>query len=191
MQNRYSRPLLALCCVVLAGELACKDSTAPDANATLVDRVRGTYELSAVLDSHTYTDSCPSPSPSNPMPACHDTTVAVSGRRLHGLVTLADTVDASTFTTSSEDMYFQVPAGALTAINCDTCSSSTSPFPPTIAFVRRDSPTLEVTLAPGAYLILQGPIANDAITGRVEWATYLGCCRADYYTGTFVAKRQP
>jgi len=189
MQNRYGRSFLALCCVVLVGGLACKDSTAPEANATLVNQVRGTYELSVVLDTQTYT-GCPLPSASNPTPTCYHTTVAVSGRRMHGFVTLADTVPASTFTTSTEDMYFQVPAGTVTAVNCDTCSSSAISYPATIAIVRRGSATFEVTLEPAGFLSLKGQIANDAVTGSALSATYLGALPHDSYTGTFVAKRQ-
>jgi hypothetical protein len=191
VRKRYCRSLLALCCVTLVGELACKESTAPDANATLFNRVRGTYEVSVVLDTQTYTGCLP-PSSSNPAPTCYNTTVAISGRRMHGFVTLADTVAASTFTTSSRDMFFQVPAGTLNAINCDTCSSSAIPYPgDAIAIVSRDSTTFEVALEPAGFLILQGQIANDEITGSALSATYLGALPHYYYTGTFVAQRQP
>ena len=72
---------------------------------------------------------------------------------MHGLLTLADTVPASTFTTSSApDMYFRVPAGTITAIDCDTCSSSTIAYPETIANVRRDDITFSVVLQPGWFL---------------------------------------
>jgi len=190
MHTRFYRFLLALCCVFLAGELACKDSTAPDPRATLFNRLHGTYELSVALDSFTYM-SCPASSPSNPTPTCHDTTVALSGHPVHGSVTLADTVAASTYTSSpTPDMYFQVPAGTLT-FDCATCASSAIPYPATVAVVRRDGSAIDVTLEPAGFLILQGQIANDEITGNALSATYLGSAPHESYSGTFVATRQP
>lgn len=190
MRNRFCRSIVALCCVVLAGGLACSDSTAPDPNATLFNRVRGTYELSVVLNSFTYV-SCPTASSSNPTPTCHDTTVALNGHPVRGSVTLTDTVPASTFTTSTKYMYFEVPAGTLTVIGCDTCSSREIPYPATTAVMARDGSDFDVTLEPSGFLILQGQIANDEISGDALSATYLGTAPHDTYTGTFTATRQP
>ena len=190
MRNHHRRSIVALCCVVLAGALACKDSTAPDPNATLFNQVHGTYELSVVLDSFTYM-ACPPGSDNNPSRICHDTTVALNGHPLQGLVTLADTAP-STFVTSSEAMYFQVPAGTLTLISCDTCSSSTISYPADeFAVVGRDGTTFELTLEAAGFLILQGRIDNGEITGSALSATYLGSAPHSSYHGTFVAKRQP
>ncbi len=190
MRNCFSRSIVALCCVVLAGSVACSDSTAPDPDATLFNRLRGTYELSVALDSFTYM-SCPASSPSNPTPTCQHTTVALSGHPVHGSVTLADTIAASTYTTSATpDMYFEVPAGTLT-IDCATCASTTIPYPATVAVVRRDGSALGVTLEPAGFLNLQGQIANDEITGLALSATTLGSAPHESYTGTFIATRQP
>lgn len=191
MRNRFCRSIIAPCCVVvLAGGVACSDSTAPDPNATLFNRLRGTYELSVTLDSFTYM-SCPASSPGNPAPTCHDTTVALAGHPVHGSVTLADTIAASTFTTSATpDMYFQVSAGTLT-VDCNGCSSSTIPYPATIAVVPRDGSAIDVTLEPAGFLILKGQVANGEISGNALSATYMGSAPHETYTGTFVATRQP
>lgn len=165
--------------ILIAIALACSDSTAP-----LSNRLRGTYELSTVLDSLTYSYNCASPAPGMP-PRCRDTTVVNSIGRMHGFVTIGDTVAGS-----RENMSFQVPAGTLDQVMCGSCGPSASDYFATTATVGRDSLTFNLRLGAGVLVILDGTVADDTIAGKVVWHTYLGCCRVSYYTGTFVMKRQ-
>jgi hypothetical protein len=180
MSNPSRRTLLAFSgAILITVALACSDSTAP-----LVRRLPGTYELSTVLDSLTYSDYCSLPTQNTP-PRCHDTTVVNSTGRLHGFVTIGDTVQGT-----PTDMAFQLPAGTLDEIPCGSCSSSPAGYYSTTATVGRNSRTFQARLSPGL-VILSGTIINDVIIGKVVWHTYLGCCMVSYYTGTFLMKRQP
>jgi hypothetical protein len=180
MSNPFPRTLLAFSgAILITVALACSDSTAP-----LVSRLPGTYELSTVLDSLTYSDYCSLPTQGMP-PQCHDTTVVNSTGKLHGFVTIGDTVQGT-----PTDMTFQLPAGSLAEIICGSCTSIPAGYYSTTATVGRDSRTFQARLSSGVLVILSGTIIDDMITGKVVWHTYLGCCMVSYYTGTFIMKRQ-
>jgi len=164
--------------VAVAMALACSDASAP-----ISSRLRGTYELMTVLDSLTYSDYC---SHSSGPPVCHDTTVANTTATLHGDITLGDTIQGT-----PSDMVLHMPAGALEQTICASCAPNAADYLATTATVSRDGLRFEARLDAGVLVVLDGTVANDEITGRVTWHTYLGCCMVNYYTGTFVAKRQP
>ena len=62
--------------------VACSDSTAP-----VTARVPGTYELTTVLESYTYSSSC---IPTEMGLRCSDTTIAAGASKLYGTFTLGD-----------------------------------------------------------------------------------------------------
>src|SRR5690349_22450372 len=76
------RTMLACCgAILLTVTLACSDSTGPN---PILRSLAGTYDLSTVLESLTYTDSCPASVPAGSPLICHDTTVANTVGTLDG-----------------------------------------------------------------------------------------------------------
>lgn len=179
-QKSFVRARLLGAMVAVMVALGCSDSTAP-----ISSRIRGTYELSTVLDSLTYSDYCSLATSSMP-PICHDTTVANTVGTLHGFITLGDTVQGT-----STGMVFQVPAGAVEEKFCGSCSPSAESYYSTTATVSRSNLGFQARLQAGVLVVLDGTVGDGEITGRVDWHTYLGCCMVSYYSGTFVARRQP
>jgi hypothetical protein len=56
--------------------------------------------------------------------------------------------------------------------------------------VKGDSLTFLAPLYGSLMVVMDGTVVGDEIEGQLYWHTYLGCCARQYYSGTFVAKRQ-
>ena len=192
MPHKSSASARLLCtAVAVTLALGCSDSTAP-----ISSRIPGTYELSTVLDSLTYSDYC-SLAMSGMPPICHDTTVANTTGTLHGFITLvrfshlAELALGDTVQGTPTDVVFQVPAGSVEEKFCGSCSPSAQSYYSTTATVGRNGLRFQARLQAGVLVVLDGTVGDGEITGRVDWHTYLGCCMVSYYSGTFVARRQP
>jgi hypothetical protein len=182
--SRWSvRSLLAFSCAIVAVvALACSDPTAP-----LVKRIPGTYVLSTVLDSLTYSDFCGHTWNGT---VCHDTTVAAGAAKFYGTISLGDTTQGTT-----SIMRFAITDAAFQQADCGpatvSCTGSVQQYHPSTATISKDSLRFQSSIYGSVLVILDGTLAGDEISGRLTWHTYLGCCARRYYTGSFVAKRQP
>jgi hypothetical protein len=182
MRNKARRSRLAFSGAILVTiALACSDSTAP-----MASRLHGTYELSTVFDSLTYSDYCSLPTSSTMPPICHDTTVANTGKILDGTVTFGDTIQGT-----SQSISVTITGVALRETACESCSPGVSQYYSSAATVDRDTPRFQARLFGGALVDLKGAIASPFITGRITYYTYIGCCSQTYYSGMFMMKRQP
>jgi len=161
--------------------LACSDATAPVASW-----LHGTYGLTTVLDSLTYSDYCSPPTSSTSLPICHDTTVANTTGLLQGTVTFGDTVQGT-----SQDIAVAITNAALRQVECESCAPSVRDYYSSTATVDRHKLTFKAHLLGGTVVDLDGSLTGPFITGRVTFFTYLGSCSQTYYSGRFVMKREP
>lgn len=189
MINPSRRTLLALCgAILLAVALACSDSTGPD---RIPPTLAGTYELSTVLDSLTYTDHCANPPSNGDLPICHDTTVANTVGTLDGTMALGDTIRGSV-----SEFVLPVTYAALRLGECGaSCSPNVAQFsvsPASVSRTGRDSLAFVATVTGPAWIDFNGWIVGDTISGHIKVITSVNCCMHRYYTGSFVLKpREP
>lgn len=173
--------------MLLVVALACADSTGPDRSARTL---AGTYDLTTVLDSLTYTDSCAMPASNGDLPDCHDTTVVNTVGTLSGTVVLGDTVRGAV-----PELVLPITNAALRVGECgSSCSPSPAQFsvsPANVNRMGRDSLAFEATMTGPSWIDYDGWIAGDSITGRIMVITSVNCCQHRYYTGTFVMKQRP
>ena len=178
----YRPAWLLVAATALSLALACSDSTAPP----LSRRIAGTYALTSTLTSYTYSNSC---RPTSNGTVCTDTTVVVEGMKMDGTFMLVDATDPR----STTNMAFTVPDAVLHVTSCDpiasSCTAAVSSYSGS-ATVHGDSLEFEAPLYGSVEVFLKGNVIGDEIQGGVIWYTYLGCCAHQYYTGTFIAKRQ-
>ena len=157
--------------------LACSDSTAP----SLSQRIAGTYALTTDLQSFTYSLSCTGT-------ACTDTTVDAAPSKLDGTFTLVNASGGG-----SGEMQFTISNASLHEVHCgrgtDPCADGVASLSGA-ATVAGDSLEFLTTLYGGTVVELHGAVVGDEIRGELVWQTYFGCCAHEYYSGTFVAKRQ-
>jgi hypothetical protein len=180
---RTPRLFAAAIAIAVTLGLACSDSTAP----ALSRRIAGTYVLTTDLQSYTYSKSCQS-TPNGTV--CTDTTVAAGSSKLYGTFTLVDTNAAS-----SKNMGFTVSAASFHQAGCSP--TNTYPCTETVASysgsatVTGDSLKFVAPLYGSMLVVMNGIVVGDEIQGNLSWHTYLGCCAHQYYSGSFVARRQP
>lgn len=187
MNNRSRQTLLALSAAILATvALACSDSTGPD---PISRTLAGTYDLSTVLDSLTYTDNCSVPS-NGGTTQCHDTTVVNTAGMLNGTVIVGDTIRGAT-----PEFVLPITNAELRLGECgSSCSPTAAQFSVSPAFVNRtgkDSLSFDATMTGPAWIDYDGWIAGDSISGRIMVTTAVNCCMYRYYSGTFIMKRRP
>jgi hypothetical protein len=187
MRNPSRRSLLALSAMLLIVALACSESTRPSPESR---SLAGTWDLSTVLDSLTYTDSCSTPTSNGGAPDCHDTTVVNTVGTLGGIVVLGDTVRGTV-----PEFVMPVANAALRVGECGTsCSPSVAQFsvsPASVNRYGRDSLAFQATMTGPAWIDYNGWIAGDSISGRIMVQTFANCCEHRYYTGTFVMRQRP
>lgn len=186
MNGFSARNLLALGgATFLSVALACADSTGP---RPIPHTLAGTWDLTTVLDSLTYTDSCTTTSNGTP-PDCHDTTVVNTTGTLAGTVVLGDTIRGAT-----PEFVLPVLSAMLRVGECGTsCSPTTAQFsvsPANVNRIGRDSLAFEATMAGPAWIDYSGWIVGDSISGRITAITSVNCCQHRYYTGTFVMRHR-
>lgn len=187
MRNPPLRILLALSgAMLLTVALACSESTGP---APETRSIAGTYDLTTVLDSLTYTDGCTTSSNGAP-PDCHGTTVVNTVGTLSGTVILGDTIRGTI-----PEFVLPITNAALRLGECGTsCSPTAAQFsvsPANVNRIGRDSLAFEATMTGPAWIDYDGWIAGDSISGRITVITSVNCCAYRYYTGTFVMKQRP
>ena len=172
------RLLGAAMAVILA--VACSDLTRPTAS-----RVRGTYELSTVLETLTYSSSC-LPTPNGVQ--CTDSTVDAGSSKLYGSFTIGDEIPGPagyiTLAMTGADIHMSD-----CGISTSPCTETVAPFTSGSASVNLDSREFSAPIYGAALVALHGTLGNGEISGSVQWHTYLGCCAVRYYSGTFVAKQ--
>jgi len=188
MRNPSRRNLLALSgAMLLTVALACSESTGP---AQETRSIAGTYDLTTVLDSETYSDYCTPPSTSSLPPDCHDTTVVNTVGTLSGTVILGDTIRGTV-----PEFVLPITNAVLRLGECGTsCSPTVAQFsvsPANVNRIGRDSLAFEATMTGPAWIDYDGWIAGDSISGRITVITFVDCCQSRYYTGTFVMKQRP
>jgi hypothetical protein len=162
--------------------LACSDSTAPP----LSRRIAGTYTHTTDLQTYTYSTICQG---TNNGTVCTDTTVDAGPSKLYGTFTLVDTSAGH-----GGDMGFRIADASFHQAGC----APTNTYPCTEAVasysgsatVKGDSLTFVAPLYGSMFVVMNGSVVGDEIRGQVDWHTYLGCCAQQYYSGTFVAKRE-
>jgi hypothetical protein len=185
MRSLSARNLFALggATVLIVG-LACSDSTAP---RPIPRTLAGTWDLTTVLDSLTYTDYCTTSTNGAP-PDCHDTTVVNTAGTLNGTVVLGDTIRGA-----APEFILPISSAALRLGECGTSCSPTqfSVSPANVNRSGRDSLTFEATMTGPAWIDYDGWIAGDSISGRITVTTSVNCCEYRYYSGTFVMKQRP
>ena len=165
--------------IAVALGLACSDSTAP-----LSRRIAGSYTLTTDLQSYTYSKSC---QPTSNGTVCTDTTIAAGPSTLYGTFTLVRTSAGG-----AGEMGFTITDASFHQAGC----APTNTYPCTEAVasysgsatVKGDS--LMAPLYGSMLVVMNGTVVGDEIQGNLSWHTYLGCCAHQYYSGTFVAKRQ-
>lgn len=171
--------------MLLGVGVACADSTGP---RPIPHTLAGTWDLTTVLDSLTYTDSCTTTSNGMP-PDCHDTTVVNTTGTLAGTVVLGDTIRGAT-----PEFVLPVLSAMLRVGECGTsCSPTTAQFsvsPANVNRIGRDSLAFEATMTGPAWIDYSGWIAGDSISGRITAITSVNCCQHRYYTGTFVMRHR-
>ena len=188
MSTPSRRTLVALSgAILLAVGVACSDSTGPD---QIPRTLGGTYDLSTVLDSLTYTDSCANLTSNGGLPACHDTTIANTVGTLEGTMVFGDTIRSS-----APGLVFPIGNAALRLGECGTsCSPSVAQFsvaPASVDRTGRDSLEFVATVTGPAWIDFNGWIAGDSIAGNITVITSVNCCTHRSYTGSFVLKRRP
>lgn len=168
--------------IAIAFVLACSDSTAP-----IPARVPGSYELTTVLHTFTYSYRC---LPLSKELACDDSIVVAGASTLHGSFTLGDTVQGS-----SEAFQFPVTDIVLHQADCaltaTQCSERIGAWRSGDFALTRDSLSTFALLNGEVQISLKGRLVGDRIVGDISWATVPGCCAIRRYDGTFVAVRQP
>ena len=161
--------------------LACSDSTAPS-----LQRIAGNYALTTDLQSYTYSKSC---QPTSNGTVCTDTTIAAGPSKLYGTFTLGHASAEST-----GDMGFTIDDASFHQAGCAPtnnypCTESVAAYSGS-ATVTGDSLKFVAPLYGSMLVVMNGTVVGDEIRGQVSWHTYLGCCAHQYYSGTFVAKRE-
>ena len=181
------RELALSSAILLIGAIACSDSTSPGRHS---HTLAGTYALSTVLDSLTYTDDCVNPPSNGVPPVCHETTVVNAVGTMKGTVVFGDTIPGTI-----ADLLLPITSAALRVGECGTsCSPSVAQYsviPATVSRTGKDSLEFAATMTGPAWIDFDGWITGDSLSGQITVITSVNCCTWRYYTGTFVMKRLP